>query len=157
MWHIDGNRKQWLIHRGTWMQPRYNQILKHYSLQTLQSIIVEKTHKPSISYIAFFFKSLSDLLQYIFFPLIIIWLFCQIMAKNAGNFFFFYCIWTLSKVLGSGKYFMPSSSMFMPSNFQLVYKPMCILNEMNTYILDSFTLNSPRWFRRHPINLWFLL
>lgn len=86
--------------------------------------------------------------------LIIIWWSCQFMAKNAGKF---YCIWTLSKVLGSGKHFLPSSSRSVPSNFQLVYKPMCILNEMNTYILDSFTLNSPRWFRRHPINLWFVL
>lgn len=70
---------------------------------------------------------------------------------------FFYYIWTLSKLLGSGNYFLPSSSMLMPSNFQLVYKPMCILNEMNTYILDSFTLNSPRWFKRHPITLWVML
>ena len=100
-WHIDGNGKQWLIHRGTWMQPRYNQMLKHYSLKRLPSIIVEKTHKPSISYIALKKKkTLLDLLQCIFFPLIIIWLFCQIMAKNAGNFFFFLLHLALGKSVG---------------------------------------------------------
>lgn len=110
----------------------------------------------SISYISFkkSYLTFSNLFRHIFFSLIIIWLLCQFMAKNLGNYLLHL---DFVKMLGSRKHFLPSSSTFMPSNFQLVYKPMCILNEMNTCILDSFTLNSPRWFRRHPINLWFML